>query len=53
MSEQRVQDISFVIFVVAVLVMTFIYFSQPERPAFFEYQYKWWGELIDILKGSN
>lgn len=43
-AEDR-ENIFFIIFILIVTAMAFIYFTVPERPAFFENQIKWWGEF--------
>jgi hypothetical protein len=49
MKENRGKDIIFVLFILAVLILSILYFSVPERVLFMENQIKWWGELWDIV----
>lgn len=49
MKEDRSKDIIFLLFLLAVLILSILYFSVPERVLFMENQMKWWGELWDIV----
>lgn len=46
---KRCKDIIFGLFILAVLVLSILYFSVPERMLFMENQIKWWSELWDIM----
>ncbi|MEE8330106.1 MAG: hypothetical protein V3R54_09275 [Thermodesulfovibrionia bacterium] len=50
MKENRSKDGVFLLFILAVSVMSILYFSVPERMDFIKNQIKWWGELWDIVK---
>jgi len=47
--EKHIENIIFIIFMLAVLILAVVYFSVPERALFIENQIKWWGELWDII----
>ena len=49
MKEDRSKDIIFLLFMLAVLILSILYFSVPERVLFMENQMKWWEELWDIV----
>lgn len=49
MREDR-KDILFVLYMLIVLVMAIVYFSIPERSSFFDYQFKWWGQMWNIIR---
>lgn len=49
MKEDRSKNIIFLLFLLAVLILSILYFSVPERVLFMENQMKWWGELWDIV----
>ncbi len=49
MKEDRSKDIIFVLFILAVLTLSILYFSVPERALFMENQIKWWSEFWDIV----
>ncbi len=50
MKEEGKKNILFVIYITAVVVLAVIYFTVPERQAFFDFQLKWWGEFWSLLK---
>ncbi len=43
-AEDR-ENTFFIIFILIVLALAVIYFTVPERPAFIDYQIKWWSEF--------
>jgi hypothetical protein len=49
MKEDRSKDIIFLLFILAVLILSVLYFSVPERVLFMENQIKWWEELWDLV----
>ena len=49
MKEGCSKDIIFLLFILAVLILSVLYFSVPERVLFMENQIKWWEELWDIV----
>ncbi len=49
MKEGRSKDIIFLLFILAVLILSVLYFSVPERVLFMEHQIKWWEELWNIV----
>ncbi len=49
MKEDRSKDIIFLLFLLAVLILSVLYFSVPERVLFMENQIKWWEELWDLV----
>lgn len=49
MKEDRSKDIIFLLFILAVLILSILYFSVPERVLFMENQIKWWEELWDLV----
>ena len=49
MGEQS-KDILFLFFILAVLLLSVLYFSVPERVFFMENAINWWYELRDVLK---
>ncbi len=51
MKEKDRKDIYFVLYIIAVLVMSVIYFTVPGRKQFIENQLDWWGELWEVVKG--
>jgi hypothetical protein len=52
MKKETKEDGLFIAYLLVVIILTVIYFSVPERAEFFEYQYKWWGEMLDLIKKS-
>jgi hypothetical protein len=48
--EERSKDIVFILFILAVLILSILYFSVPERVVFMENQIKWWSELWDVVQ---
>lgn len=49
MKKDRGKDIIFLLFVLAVLILSILYFSVPERILFIENQMEWWKEFWNIL----
>lgn len=47
---KRKNDILFVIYVVAVLVLAIIYFTVSERKMFIERQLEWWREFCELIR---
>ena len=52
MKDENKKNILFVIYITAVLVLAIIYFTVPERGAFFDYQVKWWSEMWEVIKAG-
>ncbi len=50
MKENNIKDGIFLLFILAVFVLSILYFSAPERMVFIENQIKWWDELWYIVK---
>ncbi len=53
MKDEGKRDIFFIIYILAVLVLSVIYFTVPERATFLENQMEWWKELWEIISGSG
>jgi len=49
MKPENKQNIFFVLFAGAVLVMALIYFSVPERMEFIDFNMRWWKEFFGVL----
>jgi hypothetical protein len=45
-AEDR-ENMFFILFILIVMAMAVIYFTVPERPAFFENQIEWWREFCE------
>jgi hypothetical protein len=52
MKKETREDRLFIAFLIVVILLAVIYFSVPERAEFFEYQFKWWREVLDLIKKS-
>ncbi|GBE06422.1 hypothetical protein BMS3Abin10_02072 [bacterium BMS3Abin10] len=50
MKEDKDNNISFVLFMLAVLILSIVYFSVSERVVFLENQIEWWSEFWDLVK---
>lgn len=44
------KDISFLVFVIVVLILSALYFFVPERILFMENQINWWSEFWGAMK---
>ncbi len=53
MKTERRKDLFFILYITAVIIMAVIYFTVPERAAFLENQFKWWGQVLDIIRGGR
>ena len=42
------QDIWYILYILIIVVMAVIYFTMPERGAFIDHQFKWWGEFFEL-----
>ncbi len=51
MDEQR--DIVFLLFISAVLILSALYFSVPERVLFMENEIRWWSEFWEVVKSMS
>ena len=49
MKEERKKDILLICYVLAVAALAVLYFSVPERKDFFDFQLKWWGEMLQAV----
>ena len=50
MKKETREDRFFIAYLFVVILLAVIYFYVPERAEFFEYQYEWWGEILDLIK---
>jgi len=50
MKDEHRKNVLFVFYILAVLILAIIYFTVPERKAFFDYQVEWWSEFWSVLK---
>jgi hypothetical protein len=44
------KDIVFFLFISAVLILSILYFSVPERVLFMENEIRWWNEFMEVVK---
>ena len=51
MKAERRKDILFILYILVILVMAVIYFTVPERMSFLKNQFRWWGQMLDIIRG--
>jgi hypothetical protein len=47
--NEKNRDISFILFIVTILILSVVYFSVPERVQFMEFQIIWWKEFLSVL----
>ncbi len=53
MKEEGRKDMFFILYMLIIIILAVIYFTVPERMSFLENQFKWWGEMLDIIKGTG
>ncbi|NOZ69466.1 MAG: hypothetical protein GXP46_09565 [Deferribacteres bacterium] len=53
MKTERRRDLFFILYISAIIIMAVIYFTVPERMSFLENQLKWWGQMLDIIRGGG
>ena len=49
MKSERIKNIYFAIYMIAVIILASIYFTVPERKEFIDFQVKWWSEFREVL----
>lgn len=47
--KERVKDILFIAYMFTVILLSFLYFSVPERVLFMENQITWWKEFASFV----
>ncbi len=53
MRAEKRKDLFFILYIAVIIIMAVIYFTVPERMSFLENQFKWWGQMLDIIKGGG
>ncbi len=43
-------DLHFMLYMLTIIVLAVIYFSVPERAVFFDFQMRWWNEMIAVVR---
>ena len=51
-NDERKKDVLFVILLLTILVLAGVYFSMPERSEFLQFQFKWWEEMWEVIRGG-
>lgn len=49
MRKRERTELSYILYVVLVVVLAGIYFFVPERREFFDYQRVWWGQMWRVI----
>jgi hypothetical protein len=47
--RERHKEIFFIVFIVAIVALSAVYFSVPERVLFMEFQITWWRKFFSVL----
>jgi hypothetical protein len=50
MKKRDRQDLHFMLYMLTIIVLAVIYFSVPERAVFFDFQMRWWNEMIEVVR---
>jgi len=50
LNMKRWRGISFMIYLIIILIFAVIYFAVPERKAFIENQVQWWSEFYKFVR---
>jgi hypothetical protein len=50
--KEHTKDILFIVYIIMVILLSFLYFSVPERVLFMENQITWWNEFSSFVVSS-